>query len=435
MATNDDVDVEVLITEANDSLKVSENTNNQEKTTDEDEVDLSNSNSNGTTTNGSIELDAKQKKKLEKFIDHSFKKSGLNSVNTFEEKFYALAQKYTEQLEQAKLKENSIKDLQKNLNLISKQRDQLQHENSKSLLAKNKLESLCRELQRHNKAIKEENLNRTKEEEEKRKEISAKFQAAIDEINQQVSSNTDRNNSLIQENVQLAAKLKSLIDQYDAREQHMDKVLKHKDLENQLMAAKFEQAQLKATELNERLKQYEEHIGELNKKCEFHVQAENQLKTQLTLYTEKYEEFQSTLNKSNEVFSSFRSEMDKMTKKIKMLEKETSVWKGRWEKTSKSLVEANEKIEFIEKENKKKQLKADTMEQLSRTLQTERNNLLQKLKAYEQQEQKNSSKEKEEEVVVVETSVVEKPAAVEVDTNDNNVTAEQQISTPLEASA
>ncbi len=67
--------------------------------------------------------------------------------------------------------------------------------------------------------LKEENLNRTKEEEEKRKEISTKFQAAIDEINQQVSSNTERNNALIQENVQLAGKLKTLLDQYDAREQ------------------------------------------------------------------------------------------------------------------------------------------------------------------------------------------------------------------------
>ncbi len=62
-------------------------------------------------------------------------------------------------------------------------------------------------------------MNRTKEEEEKRKEISNKFQAAIDEINQQVNSNTERNNSLIQENVQLAGKLKTLLDQYDAREQ------------------------------------------------------------------------------------------------------------------------------------------------------------------------------------------------------------------------
>lgn len=36
---------------------------------------------------------------------------------------------------------------------------------------------------------------------------------------------------------------------------HMEKVLKHKDLENQLMAAKFQQSELKVTECKERIKQ------------------------------------------------------------------------------------------------------------------------------------------------------------------------------------
>ena len=35
----------------------------------------------------------------------------------------------------------------------------------------------------------------------------------------------------------------------------MEKVLKHKDLENQLMVAKFQQAELRVAELNERNKQ------------------------------------------------------------------------------------------------------------------------------------------------------------------------------------
>ena len=39
--------------------------------------------------------------------------------------------------------------------------------------------------------------------------------------------------------------------------------------------------------------------------------------------------------------------------------------------------------EAIEKETKKHQLRAETLEQLSRTLQTERSNLIQELKQYE----------------------------------------------------
>lgn len=57
-----------------------------------------------------------------------------------------------------------------------REKDQLQTEHSKAVLAKSKLESLCRELQRHNKAVKEESLARSREEEEKRKEVTAKFQ-------------------------------------------------------------------------------------------------------------------------------------------------------------------------------------------------------------------------------------------------------------------
>ena len=59
---------------------------------------------------------------------------------------------------------------------VMREKDQLQTEHSKAILAKSKLESLCRELQRHNKLVKEESLARAREEEDKRKEVTAKFQ-------------------------------------------------------------------------------------------------------------------------------------------------------------------------------------------------------------------------------------------------------------------
>ena len=60
-----------------------------------------------------------------------------------------------------------------------REKDQLQTEHSKAILAKSKLESLCRELQRHNKLVKDESLARAKEEEEKRKEVTNKFQVRL----------------------------------------------------------------------------------------------------------------------------------------------------------------------------------------------------------------------------------------------------------------
>ncbi len=88
------------------------------------------------------------------------------------------------------------------------------------------------------------------------------IKSAIDEINSQVNSNTEKNNGLIQENLQLTTKLKGLLEQYEAREQQVEKLIKHKDLENQLANAKFQQSELKLAELTERHKSEKAIVSE-----------------------------------------------------------------------------------------------------------------------------------------------------------------------------
>jgi hypothetical protein len=161
----------------------------------------------------------KQKKKLNKLADSILKKANGNfKLNSIEEKYYAIVQQYLDLQEQNKKLQLNTKETEKTVANLSKHRDLIQTDYNKALFAKDKLESLCRELQKHNKLIKEENLQRIKEEEEKRKEITTKFQAAIDEINQQVGSNSEKNTQLLTENQQLTGKLKNLIEQYEVRE-------------------------------------------------------------------------------------------------------------------------------------------------------------------------------------------------------------------------
>jgi chromosome segregation ATPase len=143
----------------------------------------------------------------------------------------------------------------------------------------------------------------------------------------------------------------------------------------------------------------------LQKKCEFHQEAEKQLKTQLSMYTEKYEEFQTTLKKSNQVFESFRSEMDKMTKKIKKLENETASWKNKWEGCDKTLQNVIKQREEIEEKLKKSTIRADTMEKLSRTLQTERNSLQEQVRQLTPIVLHETAQNTEEEEIVVEAPV------------------------------
>lgn len=119
--------------------------------------------------------DAKQKRKLDKIIGKSVlknqskslnladsKKSRLDNVlkksniqsNSIEDKYYALIQKFVDVQEQNKKYQLTCKENERTLANLSKQKDQAQNDYSKMLLSKDKLENLCRELQKHNKLIK-----------------------------------------------------------------------------------------------------------------------------------------------------------------------------------------------------------------------------------------------------------------------------------------
>lgn len=303
-------------------------------------------------------------------IDQSLKML-LNANDSSESKLDALCKKYTEFAEEHKQLKNKYKLLEKQLTLTVREKEQLQTEHSKAVLAKSKLESLCRELHRHNEQIKQESLTRAKEEEEKRKEVTARFQTTITEIQQQMTEHYTKNSLLREENNDLGNKLKNLIEQYELREQQIEKLFKHKELEQQLSDAKLAQANLlfaeeKERNLTEKQKMLEDTAA-TQRKIVMQEAEEKQLRAQVALYTEKYEEFQGTLQKSNDVFQSFKVEMDKMTKKIKNLEKETSLWKAKCDTSTKEKVQKEQEVVTLQK-------KLQKLESLCRALQEERRN-------------------------------------------------------------
>ncbi|XP_005552043.3 beta-taxilin isoform X1 [Macaca fascicularis] len=308
----------------------------------------------------------------------------LNKLPTPEEKFDFLFKKYAELLDEHRTEQKKLKLLQKKQVQIQKEKDQLQGEHSRAILARSKLESLCRELQRHNKTLKEEALQRAREEEEKRKEITSHFQSTLTDIQGQIEQQSERNMKLCQENTELAEKLKSIIDQYELREEHLDKIFKHRELQQKLVDAKLEQAQEMMKEAEERHKREKEYL--LNQAAEWKLQAkvlkeqETVLQAQLTLYSGRFEEFQSTLTKSNEVFATFKQEMDKTTKKMKKLEKDTATWKARFENCNKALLDMIEEKALRAKEYECFVMKIGRLENLCRALQEERNELYKKIR-------------------------------------------------------
>ncbi|XP_060065439.1 beta-taxilin-like [Ylistrum balloti] len=272
----------------------------------------------------------KSKKKEDKTIDHILR--ALSSLHTTEEKLAALCKKYADLHEEHRVLQTSNKQNTRKLSV-------------------------------------QESLQRAREEDEKRKEISNKFQTTITEIQQQMTDHHERNQKLREENQELAAKLKKFIEQYELREKQVEKVMQHRELEQKLADAKLAQSNAILKEEQERNKKEKELLvlqaTEGQKKATL-------LEAQLAMYKERYEEFQSTINKSNEMFQKFKTEMDKMTKRIKKLEKDGAQWKQKWENSNKALIEMAEEKTLYDREKPLLMGKIKKLESLCRAMQAER---------------------------------------------------------------
>uniref|UniRef100_A0A3Q2DI54 Taxilin beta n=1 Tax=Cyprinodon variegatus TaxID=28743 RepID=A0A3Q2DI54_CYPVA len=224
----------------------------------------------------------------------------------------------------------------------------LQAERRCGAAARSQLEDLCRDLQAHYSTLREETLRRCREDEEKRSDITSHFQEMLTEIQAQIEQHSARNDKLCHENANLTDKLESLMNQYERREESLDKINKHRDLQHKLTEAKLQQANALLAEAEEKHKREKEYL--LVQAAEWKLQAKTLreqatvMQAQLTLYAQKFDEFQATLAKSNEIYVRFRKEMDNMTEKMKKVEKEANLWKTRFENCNKTLIDMIEEV-------------------------------------------------------------------------------------------
>ncbi|XP_022619532.1 beta-taxilin-like isoform X2 [Seriola dumerili] len=278
--------------------------------------------------------------------------------------------------------------LQQKLSVLLEDRQQLQAERRSSVAARSKLESLCWELQSHYSTLREETLQRCREDEEKRKEITSHFQKMLTEIQAQIEQHSARNDKLCNENANLTDKLESLMNQCELREESLEKINKHRDLQHKLTEAKLQQANALLAEAEEKHKREKEYL--LVQAAEWKLQAQTLreqgtvMQAQLTLYAQKFDEFQATLAKSNEIYVRFKKEMDNMSAKMKKVEKESNLWKTRFENCNKALTDMIEERTEKGREYELFVLKIQKLEKLCHVLQDERKILYAKIKEVRQ---------------------------------------------------
>ncbi|XP_068608544.1 taxilin beta b [Brachionichthys hirsutus] len=379
--------------------------------------------------------DGRKDQKLEKKMLKNLGKEAmllmqsLNKLHTPEQKLDAIIKKHAELLEGHRSDQKQLKLLQKKLLQVMKEKDQLQSEHSRAVLARSKLEGLCRELQRHNKTLKEETLQRCREDDLKRKEITTHFQGTLSDIQDQIEEHSSRNTKLCQENSGLAEKLKGLISQYDQREANLEKVFKHRDLKEKLLETKLTQANMMLKEMEEKHKLEKELMLKQASAHKLQVKVmkeqESDMKTQLDMYSKKFDEFQGTVSKSHSVYSNFKQDMDKMAKKMKKLEKECQSWKTRFDGCNKSLVDMVADKAIKEKEFELVGIKNQKLENLCRALQEERKSLHVKAPGAGREEADSITREPREEE---DFEVLETPEETE---NSNPATLQDPLTKEL----
>lgn len=67
--------------------------------------------------------------------------------------------------------------------------------------------------------VQDESVLKIREEEEKRKEVSAKFQSTLNELTAVMQQNNEKNSKLRDDNLEITKKFKTVCEQYELREQ------------------------------------------------------------------------------------------------------------------------------------------------------------------------------------------------------------------------
>ncbi|GKT40926.1 gamma-taxilin [Colletotrichum spaethianum] len=236
---------------------------------------------------------------------------------------------------------------------LQKEKDANRTELSKTVGLKEKLEKLCRELQRDNNKYKNENKtlqdnlkHNSSAYDEKHAALLAKLEGIQEEKDhprkQVVDMSVDTLCALTASIVQawFRNRFKSFIEQYELRELHFHSLMRTKELEVQYNMARYEREKKLAEAEATRARNLQNQVQTFTK-------TETELRNQLNVYVDKFKQIkvEDTLNNSNDLFLTFRKEMEDMSKKTKRLEKENETMKRKHEATNANIIRMAEERE------------------------------------------------------------------------------------------
>ncbi|PIO60708.1 hypothetical protein TELCIR_17788 [Teladorsagia circumcincta] len=191
--------------------------------------------------------------------------------------------------------------------------------------AKGKLEDLCRELQKMNKQIREDSLNKVRLLEHERHQAVEQLRGALKGIEASMNEGRERSDALAADNGRLAVKLKELGEEYESRMNAIQQQVKYKekdnywqeynkakDIEIKLLKTKLEAAEIlaqkSALEKEELTRTFVEGTARIGGALE----NEKALREEVKRYAGRYEQITKSLAESNAAFDKFKKEIDRV---------------------------------------------------------------------------------------------------------------------------
>lgn len=224
-----------------------------------------------------------------------------------------LRDKYLTQVAHTEWERQQIQGYQNKIAAIQKEREDILAEIAKVDDSRQKLDSLCKQLQARNKEVLEGVRERGEEEQQKRKALSEQFSTTIADITARMEVQQKERLRMAAENDGLRQQIEGMKDTILAREAVFKGQAERKDVELQALQKRLEDGEVHA-------------LADAQKFEDWRLSTEEQgtviddLRAQLQLYNLKFERFQTTLTKSNPVFVDYKVEMEKVSKRIRQLD-------------------------------------------------------------------------------------------------------------------
>lgn len=234
-----------------------------------------------------------------------------------------------------------------------------QQELIKTLSVKNKLESLCRQLQTQSDVLVEERKRLTDTERRRRHELADEYQHTIEDVKKKMDQQANERARLARENEELRSSFKKFFERYDGREKELLDQQKAREAEVVALNAKLEEHAVfyKQEATREAIAQ-REHDDLCN--------AETQLRAQLQTYGNKFNNFTDALSKSDKVLGQYKRQKNKMQRRVELLEKENQELRGRSDKRLTTIIKDRDSL-LREKE---------ALQERCKSMQAERQRLL-----------------------------------------------------------